>query len=798
MELGNTVRSGIRRVSAMLVAPRTCEWLFRVVCGAWIAYQVLRSSYYWPILDEWGKVSVDFFYHRLPLVIAYVELAKALRKEYGLRDVVALFLAAAMMLYAVRREIHADVCMLLLVLCARHFDARRTLRFCGWVLAGALVVVLVSAASGVIDDIILYQGNRTRHCMGFTYALFSSQYLFCLTCVVCALRGKRLSIAEGALLLAINTLAFVLTDSRLSFGVAVLLIAGTLLLGRWRVLDERMDWLWACLSWSFVIVFAVSVMAPLVYGWMGGPESALAIKLNRAVGSRLGRAYQVMSEYGVSAFGQFVPFVGNGLNQYGQVVHTAKYFYVDILFVRALVERGWVYVACLVALWTRVTRVAYKQGDHALLLALGAMAAHVLLDDLALDVHYNLLLLLLGSYGAVSQGEGKVVETPVRAVRWLPKSHEGWAGFGAMCSVCGLLGLFVLGFLGSMPTSLAGLVGTRSIVSTHGDVILRLDCKGDGAATLSHHGAELRGKLALKRSNNTSASFELCDADGAYALTLVTPRDVTNGACTGIWKIYNPSAPARDSSLLDETSLQRSFVSGERFSSRVSVPHVVDEHATREVSDFIELEEDGAVRWRTGSYSVLDESNENLRSLAAKGTWKVAEKSAEVSIDAVSLAVIAPPLPPLPASDAPLEDASAEGVPVEGVSGRGIAYRNDRFGVSFVLADGYRDEAIGAANDGETMELYATDAAGNHMEVFSRNMLVVPTFADEDSWAQAFAEGMELALTARGDAIVEPVEADGATVRFAIEHEGVLLRCTYQFTVRDGVGLCVANAVVGG
>lgn len=786
----------LRRIGDALTSERVCEAVFRVACVAWLVYRTLHTSYYWPILDEWGGVSIDFFYHRLPLVVAYIELAKVLRGEYRLRDVASLAIAWAMTLYAERRQIHADACMLMLLLCARNFDPRRTLRFFAWVLAGALAFVLASAAAGAIADIILYQRTRVRHCMGFTYALFPSQYLFCLTCVACALRGRRLSLAEGALLLAANVLMYVLTDSRLSFGLAALLVVTTLLLGRWRILDNRADWLWKVLSWSFVVVLVASLAGPLLYGAMSNANADVAHLMDRAIGARLRQANQAFSEYGMSAFGQYVPFMGNGLNQYGQIVRTTKYFYVDILFARALVERGWVYVLCLAGLWTRLARSAYRQGDKALLLALAATAAHFLIDDLSLELHYNLLLLLLGGYGAASQtsmaershGSERASSRPGVA----PRSRMGWAVAGVLGASCGLLALFLAGIVGSEPTSLAKLVGARSMVRADDEVIFSLSCAEDGTAHIEHHGNRIEGTISLQRSNHDSASYEVRDAEGTYCLTLVTPLDLS-GDGVGMWKVFNPYAKVRRAGLLLESAVEARYGARDnRFATTRTIPAVEDKTATAQLSDFFELREDGTALWRTGSYNVLEESNESLERFSAAGTWRLdGANGTTVHVDATSLAVLPPPRP-----TAIVADAEQGGEEAKASEASGISYQNDAFGVSLALPAEFWAEDAQAANEGEIMDFCARDATGNRAEVFLRNMDAEPLLEDAQSWASAFAEAMRVVLLARGDVLAEPIEAKGDTVSFVIEADGMRSVCAYQFDVRDGVGICVGTATV--
>ena len=71
----------------------------------------------------------------------------------------------------------------------------------------------------------------------------------------------------------------------------------------------------------------------------------------------------------------------------------------DNAFLHAAIQYGLVYTFGLVALYTVATRQALRQGDALLVMVLAFLALHMLVDDLALQLHYNVLLFVVAAIG---------------------------------------------------------------------------------------------------------------------------------------------------------------------------------------------------------------------------------------------------------------------------------------------------------------------------------------------------------------------------------------------------------------
>lgn len=395
------------RCGQRLLNPHVTQVLFYVACGIWLVFCVLNTSFVSAFLQR-TIVSESFVAYYVVLMVALCEVGVLLRRGYQSRDAYALLALLPMLAGPLRLGFQTLSVSMLLVFCARSFDVRKTIAICSAIVCCTFLVVVVAAGAGGIWDYVMgnaNKGGRVRHCLGFLYPLFPAQYVFCLTCSVCYLRGKNLSAVEGALLLCINAFMYVLSRSRLSFVTGCALVVFTFLLHIPWV--ERRSWprLRKVLVWSFPLALLVSLFITLLYGLAMPLKIDFFEGMNVTFGGRLKLGFNGLLNFGFTALGQPIPWQGNGLNAFGYNSNSMAYNYVDNMFIHILMEEGWLYTLGLMVLLTLLAHRAWKTGNDALLLVLAATAIHCVVDDLSMYLHYNVMFFALASlysYGTES------------------------------------------------------------------------------------------------------------------------------------------------------------------------------------------------------------------------------------------------------------------------------------------------------------------------------------------------------------------------------------------------------------
>ena len=389
----------------VITSKRICSIVLYVVVGAWIVFRFGLSTMFSSYLLGLPFNLQNMLWIAVVAATVYSELCRLWRREFGMLDIVAIVVLALMGFGLFMRNVVPFLCDIMAVFAMRHEGFRRLSWFCVGLIGACVLIVFCSCALGAIPDIVIQEGGRIRHFLGFRYCLFPAQYLFTITCTLCWLLDRKMPWLVILALLAANVALFVLTDSRLSFllGMAVLGVAAFR-----KVAPSIRVWKW--LAWlgcaSFLLVAVASVAAVYIYPLcIGDPNATWIVELDKMLGGRLHLMYNAVEAYGIDPMGASVKWIGNGLDGQGNVVPAGtQYNYVDNLIIHAAIDRGLIYAICLVALYTLVAVKNTRSGDYMLAIVIGALALHVLIDDLALLLHFNTLMFAIGSYLVAGAG----------------------------------------------------------------------------------------------------------------------------------------------------------------------------------------------------------------------------------------------------------------------------------------------------------------------------------------------------------------------------------------------------------
>ena len=396
----------VKRFADVITSVKLCSILLYIIVGAWIVYRLIMATMLGRFFVELPFDEQKYLRQAMLAIVCYSELCRIWRGEYGKKDAIAIVLVV---LLAWGFHVRGNIAYLydtIAVFAMRHEDFRRLTWFGVIVLLGCTVITFVACAAGVVPDIVT-PGSRVRHFLGFVYCLFGPQVLFTVTCAICWLLDGRMKWWILVLLLVSNVVLFILTDSRLSFVLcmAVIAIAGARKIwpkGKaWRVIAQ-------IASWGFVIVAILGVVVVGVYSAQRDAGEHWLDEANAASGERILLTYEGVTKHGIEPFGQNVVWIGNGKDVYGNGdPNIAQYNYVDNLIFHSLIERGMVYTLGLIVLYTLAARKAVREKEYMLSIVLAVLAAHCFIDDLALQLCFNTLLFVCGSYLVTGASSGR-------------------------------------------------------------------------------------------------------------------------------------------------------------------------------------------------------------------------------------------------------------------------------------------------------------------------------------------------------------------------------------------------------
>ncbi len=115
------------------------------------------------------------------------------------------------------------------------------------------------------------------------------------------------------------------------------------------------------------------------------------------MGNRLNLGQYSLLEYGISAWGKQIAWVGNGLDVYGNRA-TGSYLWVDCLYVQVLQRYGVIFFDYfLISNDNYYVGLLSEKKNYMLLILLSLIAVHCMIDDLQLYLHYNTFWFAIGS-----------------------------------------------------------------------------------------------------------------------------------------------------------------------------------------------------------------------------------------------------------------------------------------------------------------------------------------------------------------------------------------------------------------
>jgi len=258
---------------------------------------------------------------------------------------------------------------------------------------------------GVIQNATVEGGSRARACLGFRYPLYAPMLLFGMTVGLIATNGRNLSLGMLCCLALANVLMFSATDSRLSFVLSLVAIICCAVLK--RVKKRAPLPLAASLASAFILAALASVAIALLYD----PSVPWMQEANAKMGLRLQLGHDGLANFGVSAFGQKVSMVGNGLSIKGE--HTTKpYNYVDCLYLQLLIIYGVAFFLVYLCGMSHACFFSFRSGEILLGTMLVILAIHGLVDNQGLYLWANPLLIAVVARFGDSQPVNEMLQAP--------------------------------------------------------------------------------------------------------------------------------------------------------------------------------------------------------------------------------------------------------------------------------------------------------------------------------------------------------------------------------------------------
>lgn len=211
---------------------------------------------------------------------------------------------------------------------------------CTFIIQSLLMTVTIFASqTGILEDIIWIQDNRTRHSLGYDYCAYPAHLLLFITLLWFCIR-RRIQISDAVIFTALNTVLYIFTISRADYVLSLVGIAGFYIWCR-NYQNKRIQHLRSWLTcWGFVLAAGISIMLHYFYE----PAYRLMEQIDHTLSDRLTLGDAAIRTYGFSLIGNSIQWVGQGSIAADP---SRVYNYVDCAFLKDTLSYGILFLILL-------------------------------------------------------------------------------------------------------------------------------------------------------------------------------------------------------------------------------------------------------------------------------------------------------------------------------------------------------------------------------------------------------------------------------------------------------------------
>ena len=359
---------------------------------AWILFliAVLLDLTAWAALDQSGTFYMLMKYMKYASAVLSI-IAIVLNftlKKYNLKWFLiyaCLAIVFALTYYFSRNGIL--IYYFLIFAAAMKQDSKRIMTLSAIVTGAMILVNVLCGYLGLEVNYLFDSSDRMRWGLGFSWTTTGAILFFFFVLEYIYLRKQKMRWFEFAILEAVNAYFFIMTDSKMAFGLLTVILVfffiESLFKNHWKILG-RLKWLMILLPLIFAVVAIVSY---LLYN----PDVDFWKSLNKLFSGRYKLGASGIETYGITAFGQEINWTGYWLGN----LDGAGYNYVDCSYLQLLLQNGVVTLIAVVAMYVFGAFRAFKIKDFTLLCILGFICLFSITEPRLLNLAFNAFPILV-------------------------------------------------------------------------------------------------------------------------------------------------------------------------------------------------------------------------------------------------------------------------------------------------------------------------------------------------------------------------------------------------------------------
>lgn len=362
----------------------TSESLYTVAYCMYVAASILSTTQF--KYFRLGALIITLLkYGATFAVVASVAKKRSLSKNWIC--VVGLMTVLCVAVMITNERLLQTVVLFLFILCGGVIiTSDRVFRAYLEVACVTVIFTLLLYAVGIYEYDASFSGRGVRLYLGFTYTTFLANYFFHFLLMYYSLKKKEIGIVDTCLVLAMNQVIYVLTDTNAVYYEVYLFLIFLWILKLWKRPFKTK-------AFSIGTIVAMPTMCILAF-FMSVRYNAskpIWVVLNTLLTGRLSLAHNAIEEYGLTLFGSDIVWVTGRYS----IERTEDYFYVDSSYINIALTFGVIVLILVLIGFCVLSHKATKEQKYVLCISLILLAVHSFSDPQLLELRYNPFLLLL-------------------------------------------------------------------------------------------------------------------------------------------------------------------------------------------------------------------------------------------------------------------------------------------------------------------------------------------------------------------------------------------------------------------
>lgn len=280
----------------------------------------------------------------------------------------------------------------LLILCAPFVDFRKIVSLhtitLGVFMTGAYFLYSLGSLSE-LSYVTHLRDENVRYSMGYLYPTFMPNFYFHLVLMYIYLK-KKLNIIEVILILVINNLIYIFTDTKSAYYLTIATVVLCYIYMKFNIYSVINGKL---VKFIYFVTTVFFIIVPTWLSYIYNPNVNWHYELNKILTSRLSLGSTAIEKYGLSLFGDEIEWI---------VLEKAwlwrEYFYVDSSSLNMYLTYGMVFSLIIYILFYKVTsRKIMNNSNPVFFVVLIVLLIHSAFDPQFFEIRYNPFILLVGT-----------------------------------------------------------------------------------------------------------------------------------------------------------------------------------------------------------------------------------------------------------------------------------------------------------------------------------------------------------------------------------------------------------------